>query len=114
MSDYLQRFKMTTDKLAASNSPVSDDDLQVCILNGLSSNYQSFASSIRTSSTSVNIEELHSLLVAEELCLLDESSSETILAMAAQNQFKKSFRNSKSTQGFKNFQHKNGSKIINY
>ena len=97
MFDYLQRIKSVTDQLATSNSPVSDEDLQVCTLNGLASEYRSFASSIRARSSSVNIDELHSLLIAEELCLLDDCSSEAILAMAAQNQSKKFIRNYKGS-----------------
>lgn len=88
---------------------MSDDDLQVCILNGLSFEYRSFASSIRARSTSVNIDELHSLLVAEELCLLDDCSSEAILAMAAQNQSRRYTRNYKGSQGFKNSYNRGGS-----
>ena len=83
MASYLQQFKTLTDQLAASHSPISDDDLLISILNGLPSEYRPFASSIRARSVSITTEELHSLLVAEEICLQDESSSEHVIALAA-------------------------------
>ena len=46
MSSYLQQFKYVLDQLAASRYPVSDADLLVCILNGMSNEYRPFASSI--------------------------------------------------------------------
>ena len=47
MAEYLQQSKSLDDQLAASSSPVSDDDLQACVLDGLSSSCRPFTSSIR-------------------------------------------------------------------
>lgn len=102
MGSYLQQFKNATDQLAASHSPVSD--LLVCILNGLSTEYRPLASSIRARSSCITIEELHSLLIAEELCLLDESSYENMIALAAQHQQSSTRRQFKQNKGsFQNF-----------
>lgn len=86
MASYLQQFKTLTDQLAASHSPISDDDLLISILNGLPSKYRPFASSINARFVTITTEELHSLLVAEEICLQDESSLEHVIALAAQHQ----------------------------
>ncbi|KAJ8646752.1 hypothetical protein MRB53_008500 [Persea americana] len=75
MQDYLQQIKMLTDKLAMSGSPVSEEDSILYTLNGLPTQYRPFQTSIRTRSASdpVSIDELHALLVCEELSLGDES-----------------------------------------
>ena len=85
MGAYLQQFKHVTDQLAASRSPVTDDDLLVCVLNCLSNEYKPFASSIQARSSCITINELYSLLVAEELCLLNEVSADNVVALTAQH-----------------------------
>ena len=47
MAKYLQQFKSLADQLAASGSPVNEDDLIACVLDGLPSVYRPFTSSIR-------------------------------------------------------------------
>ncbi|KAJ8644535.1 hypothetical protein MRB53_006283 [Persea americana] len=74
MQDYLQHIKILTDKLAMSGSPVSEEDLLLHTLNGLPAQYRPFQTSIRTRSATdpVSLDELHALLVCEELSLEDD------------------------------------------
>ncbi|XP_010054615.1 uncharacterized protein LOC104442941 [Eucalyptus grandis] len=88
MQEYLQQFKTLADKLTISGSPVSDDDLLICILDGLPTAYHSFASSIRVRAhqTSITIEDLHNLLLFEELSITDDSLSKTTTTFTANRQ----------------------------
>ena len=74
MQDYLQHIKILTDKLAMSGSPVSEEDLLLHTLNGLPAQYRPFQKSIRTrlATDPVSLDELHALLVCEELSLEDD------------------------------------------
>lgn len=67
ISEYLQSFKTISDKLAAAGSQISDTDLLVHILNGLPHEYDAFVTSIRVRYPPVTTEELHSLLLTEEM-----------------------------------------------
>ena len=49
------------------SSPIDADDLIIYTLNGLPAEYNSFKTSIRTRSSAISIEELHVLLLVEEL-----------------------------------------------
>ncbi|KAL5715567.1 RING-type E3 ubiquitin transferase [Ranunculus cassubicifolius] len=66
---YLQQIKAITDGLAAAGSIVDDIDLVFHILNGLSSEFDSFSTSIRLRDPPVTSDVLHSLLLSEEICL---------------------------------------------
>ncbi|KAH0983303.1 hypothetical protein GBA52_010480 [Prunus armeniaca] len=74
MSQYLKSIKHITDSLAAAGTPLSSAALVVHTLNGLPVEYLSFVTSIRTRSTPFVIDELHSLLLSEELALLRQNS----------------------------------------
>lgn len=67
ISEYLQSFKSISDKLAAAGSVISDTDLLVYILNGLPPEYDPFVTSVRIRSPPVTTDELHSLLLTEEM-----------------------------------------------
>lgn len=69
MSDYVQKIKHLSDSLAAVHCPVDDEDLIIHTLNGLPQEYVSFKTSIRTRSSPLTIEELHVLLLCEELSI---------------------------------------------
>lgn len=69
MVDYLQNIKNVCDNLAAAGEPVFDTDLIVHILNGLPSEFDSFATSIRVRETPVTPDQLHGLLLTEELTI---------------------------------------------
>ncbi|KAJ8615218.1 hypothetical protein MRB53_034590 [Persea americana] len=68
-------------------SPVSKDDLIFYTLSGLPSVYRPFQTSIHTRSRHdpVLVEELHTLLVCEELSLAEDVTGDTATAFAASN-----------------------------
>ncbi|KAI5350538.1 PREDICTED: Retrovirus-related Pol poly from transposon [Prunus dulcis] len=74
MSQYLKSIKHIVDSLAAAGTPLSSATLVVHTLNGLPAEYHAFPTSIRTRSTPIVIDELHSLLLSEELALLRQNS----------------------------------------
>lgn len=79
MADYLQQFKVITDQLAASASPISEDELLYAVLDGLPSAYRPLQSVIRARARSgpMPIEEVHNLLICEELSLADDIAQDT-------------------------------------
>ncbi|KAJ8644823.1 hypothetical protein MRB53_006571 [Persea americana] len=85
MQEYLHQLKVLSDQLATCGAPVSEDDLILYTLSGLPSVYRPFQTSICTRSMHdpVSLEELHTLLVCEELSLADDISVETATAFAA-------------------------------
>lgn len=78
MSYYLQNIKNVCDNHAAAGAPVSDTDLIVHILNGLPSEYDSFATSIRVRDTLVNPDQPYGLILTEELTLENKRKSQAI------------------------------------
>ncbi|KAJ8638219.1 hypothetical protein MRB53_012486 [Persea americana] len=86
MADYLQQFKAIIDQLAASASPISEDELLYAVLDGLPSAYRPLESIIRPCARSgpLPIEEVHNLLICEELSLADDIAQDTnVTAFAA-------------------------------
>ncbi|GAV61542.1 UBN2 domain-containing protein, partial [Cephalotus follicularis] len=77
MNEYLQQFKKVTDQLAAHGSPISEDDVILCVLDGLPPSYKQFSSSIpiRARIFTLSFVELHMLLICEEISLVDESAT---------------------------------------
>lgn len=69
VTTYLQELKEISDSLAASGNVIQDADLVFYILNGLPSEYDSFATSVRVREPIVTSDELHSLLLTEELTI---------------------------------------------
>lgn len=67
ISEYIQKIKHVSDSPVAVCCPVDDEDLIIHTLNGLPSEYGPFKTSIRTCSSRITIEELHVLLLCEEL-----------------------------------------------
>ncbi|KAJ8624626.1 hypothetical protein MRB53_033156 [Persea americana] len=80
ITEYIQRIKRLADSLAAVLFPVDDKDLIIHTLNGLPSDYGPFKTSIRTKSSPISLEELHVLLLCEELSL--ESSQAAVVDYA--------------------------------
>lgn len=75
IDDYMKKIKHISDSLAAVLSPVDKEDLIIHTLNGLPSDYAAFRTSIRTRSSPFSIEELHVLLLCEELRLESSQSA---------------------------------------
>lgn len=67
--EYLQLIKQTADALTVTSSPLAHTDFVAHVLNGLPPEYDSFAISIRVWSETVNAEELHGILLSEEMAL---------------------------------------------
>lgn len=65
--DYLKQVKSTIDELALVDSPLTNDDLTLCILNGLGYEFHDIAGTIRTQENPLVFEELHDLLVSHEM-----------------------------------------------
>lgn len=89
VSHFLSEIKKVTDELFAAGSRINDDELVVLILNGLSSDYNSFSTSIRIRNPPVISKELHNLLLSEEIVvqvkqkeLLTEANSKAFVANA--------------------------------
>lgn len=75
VTEYMKKIKHISDSLAAVLSPVDEEDLIIHTLNGLPPDYAAFRTSIRTRASPLSIEELHVLLLCEEMSL--ESSQTT-------------------------------------
>lgn len=69
ISEYIQRIKHLAENLDVVLCPVDDEDLIIHTLNGLPSDYGPFKTSIRTRYSPISLEELHVLLLCEELSL---------------------------------------------
>jgi len=69
ITDYLHAVKKLVDEIAIIDHPISDDDLTLYVLNGLSSDFREIAGPIRARESSLNFEELHDLLVGHEAYL---------------------------------------------
>ncbi|CAN0881833.1 Retrovirus-related Pol polyprotein from transposon RE1 [Linum grandiflorum] len=67
--DYLQRAKALYDQLAALVSAVDEDDLVSAVLAGLDETYRPFARNLESKLESISFENLHSLLLSEEMQL---------------------------------------------
>lgn len=73
MLEYLQLIKHTADGIAAVGSSLDDRDFAAHVLNSLPSDYNAFATSIHVCATHVIPEELHGLLLSEELAMDHQS-----------------------------------------
>ncbi|KAJ4963613.1 hypothetical protein NE237_023552 [Protea cynaroides] len=85
MTDYLQQFKSLSDQLAAFDFAVSTNDNILLVLDGLPSSYWQFCSSvwIRACTSKLILEELHNLLLCEEIALPNDLSTNNSTTMAA-------------------------------
>lgn len=74
MIEYLQHIKRIVDTLSTINSQLDDEDIVLCVLNGLLAAYHPFKTAIRTHSALVTMSELTDLLLIEEQQLPQASS----------------------------------------
>ncbi|KAF5187502.1 Retrovirus-related pol polyprotein from transposon re1 [Thalictrum thalictroides] len=82
INEYFHHIKQIVDNLAAVGSPVNDDDIVVYVLNGLPDDYGPFTTYIRVRSDPTSTDELHNLLLSEELAI--ELKGTTILNVSAE------------------------------
>lgn len=69
ITDYLQNIKSITDSLTAASSPIDNVDIVHHILHGLFIDYNAFVTSIRVRYPPVIADDLHRLLLSEELSI---------------------------------------------
>lgn len=66
MMQYLSDIKSKVDLIATSSSPLNNEDIIYCTLNGLPSSYKAFKTSIRTNLQPLHLEDFYSLLCTGE------------------------------------------------
>lgn len=69
MSNYRQKSKSIADNLSMVGQSVSDADLTLYILGGLSSEYESFVTSITTRPEPISLDDLYGFLLNQEIRL---------------------------------------------
>ncbi|PKU80692.1 Retrovirus-related Pol polyprotein from transposon TNT 1-94 [Dendrobium catenatum] len=87
MIQYLTDIKTIVDQIAAAGSTVDTEDVILDILNGLPNSYQSFKTSIRTMTTPLNLDQLYSLLISEEIHIAADANRNVTTADSHQALF---------------------------
>jgi hypothetical protein len=75
INDYSTKVKNLANVLASIGAPVDDEDLMVVTLNGLGKYYSQFRTSIAVRETFRNFQDLITLLISEEMRIVDTSSN---------------------------------------
>jgi hypothetical protein len=83
MIDYIMKVKAAADSLAAIGEPVSEQDQVMNLLGGLGSDYNAVVTAINIRDDKISIEAVHSMLLAFEHRLEQQSSIEQISTMTA-------------------------------
>lgn len=84
ITECIQKIKTSSVNLASASYPVHDEDLILYTLNGLLAQYGPFKTAITTRSDPINIEELHVLMLCEEMNLDGEEHSVADFSSTAQ------------------------------
>ncbi|CAL2268722.1 unnamed protein product [Prunus armeniaca] len=85
MMEFLQSIKALANELALIDSPISDDDLVIHILNGLGSDFKEIVVAIRARETPITFEELHDKLVDFESAIKCHDTPPEPLVVTANN-----------------------------
>ncbi|XP_020677588.1 uncharacterized protein LOC110096148 [Dendrobium catenatum] len=64
---YLNEVKSLVDQIAVAGGHIDEEDTILYILRGLPPNYQSFKASIRSMTQPLNLDQLYSFLITEEI-----------------------------------------------
>ncbi|KAI0513781.1 hypothetical protein KFK09_009811 [Dendrobium nobile] len=72
MVQYLNEVKTLVDQIAAAGGHIEEEDIILYILRGLPQNYQSFKTSIRTMTQPLNLDQLYSFLITEEIHMAND------------------------------------------
>jgi hypothetical protein len=75
INDYSTKVKNLADALASIGTPVDDEDLVAVTLNGLGKDYSQFRTSIAVRETFPNFQDLITLLISEDMRIVDTSSN---------------------------------------
>lgn len=106
ITDYIQKIKHLSDSLASASSPLDDDGLVIYTLNGLPSEYGFFKTSIRTHSSPISLEELHVLLLCEEMNIettlqhVPDFSSTALLSSKGDSAKSNTYSNNRGRTGY--------------
>lgn len=71
MHEYLLQLKNITNMLVAVSSPIDEEDMVLHILNGLSAEFNSIKTAIKTRPQAISLPELQDLLIIkdQQICL---------------------------------------------
>ncbi|KAL5550464.1 hypothetical protein UlMin_000640 [Ulmus minor] len=83
MIDYFMKVKGATDSLVAIGEPVSEQDQVMNLLDGLGSDYNAVVTAINIRDDKISIEAVHSMLLAFEHRLEQQSSIEQFSTISA-------------------------------
>jgi hypothetical protein len=75
ISEYSIKVKNLVDVLTSIGTPIDDEDLVAATLNGLRKDYSQFCTSIAIRKTFLNIQDLITLLINEEMRIVGTSSN---------------------------------------
>ncbi|KAG6769080.1 hypothetical protein POTOM_024696 [Populus tomentosa] len=81
MIDYIMKVKGAADSLAAIGEPVSEQDQIINLLRGLGSDYNAVVTAINIRDDKISVEAIHSMLLAFENRLKQQSSADQMSAM---------------------------------
>ncbi|KAL5554286.1 hypothetical protein UlMin_041687 [Ulmus minor] len=83
MIDYIMKIKGAIDNLAAIGEPVLEQDQVMNLLGGLGSDYNAIVTAINIRDDKISLEAIHSMLLAFEHCLEQQSSIVQLSTMSA-------------------------------
>ncbi|KAL5570075.1 hypothetical protein UlMin_026650 [Ulmus minor] len=83
MIDYIMKIKGAADNLAAIGEPVLEQDQVMNLLGGLGSDYNAVVTAINIRDDKISLEAIHSMLLAFEHRLEQQSSLEQLSTMSA-------------------------------
>ena len=69
VQEYLHTVKALVDEISLIDHPIADDDLTLCILNGLGSDFREIAVPVRAREKPLAFEELHDPLIGRDAYL---------------------------------------------
>jgi len=75
INDYSTKVKNLVDVLASIGAPIDDENVMAVTLNGLGKDYSQFRTSIVVRETFPNFQNLITLLISEEMRVVDTSSN---------------------------------------
>jgi hypothetical protein len=85
ISNYMQVVRTTVDELAMIDTPLSNDDITLYVLNGLGTDCKDIIAPIRTRETSLTFEELQDILTPHETYLKRIKATQSQLMAIANN-----------------------------
>lgn len=81
--EFLTSMKAKADELALMDTPLSDDDLTLYIINGLGPAYRDLAAAVRVRDTSISFKDLHDKVISQEIYLKNQESAQSSLFATA-------------------------------